>query len=74
MITTVVAVLCHSLAGIPAVCHEEIVAQQNMPMQQCMMGQPELADWKEKSRFRGEQWHIARIRCIPGDYQVKDAI
>ena len=77
MLITIVASLCHSLAGIPAdipVCHEEIVAQQVMPMQACMMGQPEIADWKEKSIYRGDQWTISRIRCIPGEYQVKDAI
>lgn len=49
---TVVALLCHSLAGIPApVCREEIITQQNMPMTACMMGQPEVADWKEKSIY-----------------------
>jgi hypothetical protein len=24
--------------------------------------------------FRGEQWTIANIKCVPGDYVVKDAI
>ena len=72
---TVVVVICHALAGISSdVCHEEIAAKDDMPMQACMISQAAIADWKEKSKFRGDQWHIARIRCIPGDYQPKDAI
>lgn len=72
---TVVALMCHSLAGITTpVCREEIVIKQDMPMQACEMSQAAVADWKEKSIYRGEQWSIGRIRCIPGDYVPKDAI
>lgn len=71
---TIVALMCHVLMGITTpVCHEEIVVKDAMPMQGCI-SQAAIADWKEKSIFRGEQWHIARIRCIPGDYQPKDAV
>lgn len=72
---TVVVSICHALAGISSsICQEAIVAHDDMPMQACMISQAAIADWKEKSKFRGEQWHIARIRCIPGEYQPKDAI
>lgn len=71
---TVVAVMCHALAPITApVCREEIVARTDT-MQSCTLGQPAIADWKEHSIFRGPQWTVGRIRCIPGDYQPRDAI
>ncbi len=76
MMITVVALMCHTVAAVPAapLCHEEIIVQDDMPMQSCLIAQPAIADWKMKSKYQGDQWHIARIRCIPGDYVVKDAI
>jgi hypothetical protein len=74
VILTVVVLICHQLAGISApICHEEIVTKAEMPMQACMIFQPAIADWKEKSIYRGEQWTIARVRCVPGDYELRDA-
>jgi hypothetical protein len=70
---TVVAVMCHALGAIPQpVCREEIVVKDDMPMQACFLSQPALAEWKEHSIFRGEQWTIGRIKCVPGDYAPKD--
>jgi hypothetical protein len=43
-------------------------------MQMCILSQAALADWKVRSIFRSEEWKIARIKCVPGDYQLKDAI
>jgi hypothetical protein len=72
---SVVAVMCHSLAAIPQpVCREEIVVKDDMPMQMCMLSQAAIANWKGTSIFRSDEWKIARIKCIPGDYQPKDAI
>jgi hypothetical protein len=72
---SVVVVMCHSLAAISQpVCREEIVAKDDMPMQMCILSQAALADWKVKSIFRSDEWKIARIKCVPGDYQPKDAI
>lgn len=72
---TVVVSICHALAGIAApVCHEEIVVKDDMPMQACLISQAAIADWKQRSIYRGDQWTVGRIRCIPGDYQPKDAI
>jgi len=78
---TVVALMCHTLGAtitqsvhtVPEpTCREEIVAKQDMTMQACLLSQPALADWKEKSIYRGVQWKIARIKCVPGDYVPKD--
>lgn len=74
MIVTVVAIVCHTLPGLPQLCHEEIVARQEMPMQACLISQAALADWKSKSKYRGDQWTIGRIKCVPGAYEPKDAI
>lgn len=72
---TVVALLCHSLAGISQpVCREEIVVEQDMSLQACIFSQAALADWKERTIYRGPQWSIQRIKCVPGDYVLKDAI
>ncbi len=72
---TVVALLCHIIAPIPdPVCREEIVTKDDMPMQACIMSQAAVADWKNRSIFRGDQWMVERIKCVPGDYLPKDAI
>lgn len=72
---TVVAVVCHMLSPIPdPVCREEIVAAEDMPMEACIMSQAAIADWKSRSIFRGDQWSIARIKCVPGIYAPRDAI
>ena len=80
---TVVAVMCHTIGATitqsvatPAspVCREVIVIQDDMPMQSCMLSQPALADWKERSIYRGEQWLISRVKCVPGDYAPKERI
>jgi hypothetical protein len=72
---SVVVVMCHSLGAISQpVCREEIVVKDDMPMQMCILSQAALADWKVRSIFRSDEWKIARIKCVPGDYQPKDAI
>jgi hypothetical protein len=80
---TVIAVLCHTI-GIftpesvdtlqEPVCREVIVIKDEMPMQACMLSQPSLADWKERSIYRGDQWRIKRIKCLPGDYVPKERV
>ena len=72
---SVVVSICHALSGITSpVCHEEIVVKDEMPMQACMISQAAIADWKERSKYRGDQWTIGRIKCAIGDYQPRDAI
>ncbi len=80
---TVVAVMCHTIGAVAPqsvgtlpdpVCREVIVIQNDMPMQDCMLSQPALADWKERSIYRGEQWRVSRIKCVPGDYVPKQRI
>jgi hypothetical protein len=80
---TVVAVMCHTIGAVAPqsvgtlpdpVCREVIVIQNDMPMQACILSQPALADWKERSIYRGEQWRVSRIKCVPGDYVPKQRI
>lgn len=75
-VITVVVLMCHQLANIPApVCREEIAVKEEMSMLECqVLSQPKLADWKEKSIFSGDQWVISRYRCVIGDYILRDAI
>lgn len=71
---TVAVTLCHILAGVPVdVCHEEVAVQGDLGMQACMISMIELADWKMHSKFAGDQWRIAKWRCVPGAYVAKDA-
>lgn len=73
---TLVAVVCHALGTISApVCHEEVVVKKEAEMMTCMrMAQPVVADWKEKSKFSGDQWTVVGVACRPGDYLPNDAI
>lgn len=71
---SVVVLLCHTLGTIPQpVCREELVIKDDMPMQACLISQPALADWKSKSIYQSDAWHIARIKCVPGSYVIKDS-
>jgi hypothetical protein len=71
---TVVALLCHTLPGISVpVCREEIVVKEDMPMHACIFSQPALAEWKERSIYRGPEWTVQGFRCASGDYVLKDA-
>jgi hypothetical protein len=72
---TIAVVLCHSLGAIPSpVCREEIIVKDDMSMHACIISQAAIADWKEKTIFRGDSWKITRIKCIPGDYSPRGAI
>lgn len=72
---TIVALVCHTLGTIPApVCREEIVVEGDMSMAACLVGQPAIADWKAHSIFRSEAWTVARIKCVPGDYVIKERV
>jgi hypothetical protein len=80
---TVVAVMCHTIGTLVAepastapdlVCREVIVIKDDMPMQACMLSQPPLADWKDRSIYRGDQWRISRIKCVPGNYVPKERV
>jgi hypothetical protein len=80
---TVVAMMCHTLGAIAAqpvgalsgpVCREVIVIKDEMPMQSCMLSQPALAGWKDRSIYRGDAWLISRIKCVPGDYLPKERV
>ena len=73
---TLVVVICHMLELISQpVCHEEVVIRSEQTLMACQMqSQIVIADWKEKSIYRGDQWTITNIGCFPGDYQPKDSI
>lgn len=73
---TVAVIICHMLAGISdPVCHEEIVAHAEKTIADCQMeSQLVVADWKENSKFKGDEWAIKKIGCFHGYYQPKDSI
>jgi hypothetical protein len=78
---TVVAIMCHTISATitqsvgtqpDLVCREVIVIKDDMSMQACMLSQPALADWKERSMYRSDQWWISQVKCVPGDYAPKE--
>jgi hypothetical protein len=76
MVVTIAAVLCH-LVPIPhspgvEACHEEIVHVADS-MQECILSQAAIADWKRRGRFADAEWTVTRIKCVPGTYEPKDA-
>ena len=71
---SVAVLVCKVLSSGPEVCHEEIVYQGDLSMGACMIASRELADWKSKTIYADESWRIARWKCVPGDYVIKDRI
>lgn len=72
---TIIALMCHAIAGFPELCHEEIVVRAPISLVACQMGsQSAVADWKENSKFQGKKWSIKKILCSPGNYEPKDRI
>ena len=80
---TVVVVMCHALGAFAPqsvdtlpdpICREVLVVKDDMPMQSCKLSQAALADWKERSIYRDDQWMISRIKCVPGDYVPKQRV
>lgn len=72
---SVVVMLCHSLLNISApICHEEIVVKQMMSAEQCSMSQPAIAEWKNQSIFKSDEWSVLGFKCSPGNYIIKDNI
>lgn len=55
-------------------CHDDVLAQEDMPLQVCMLSQPQIAYWKEHSIYATPAWKVKRWRCIPGKYVVKEQI
>jgi hypothetical protein len=73
---TVVAILCHMLAGNP-VCQEEIVTDSNLTngltFMDCTAGaQAPLAKWKsEHPVYRSDAYTIEAYKCVPGHYEPR---
>lgn len=69
----VVATVCFALAGSPPVCRQEIVADSDMPIGLgCLIVEGQLDSWKEHSIYRGEQWFVSRVACVPGGYVPRE--
>ena len=69
---TIMVHVCYLLSGQP-VCQWQYAAQ-HLPMQACGWAQAGMAQWKENSKFKGDEYYIERYRCvadseasIPGD-------
>lgn len=72
---TIVALICHIVAPIQVpLCHKEIVLKEAIPTMPCEMRRSAIAEWKEKSIFRGEEWKIESYDCERGDFVPEDIV
>jgi hypothetical protein len=89
MMVTVVATLCNLLVTHPTLAPErdctaeeasveEIVTDsdrtEGLSMFACQMGQAALAQWKEAGPYRSPHWRVARIMCVPGNYEIRGRV
>jgi hypothetical protein len=76
---SVVVTLCHLVTVDPqstpiTACFERVAGKNEISISACGLLMPGIADWKEKSRYASEDYFIATIRCVEGDYQSKDEL
>lgn len=77
MFVTIVAVLCHFSSHD---CTEVVVSNSNLDaslnFQNCLIGgQAGLAQWKNAHPiYRSDDWHVARFKCVTGQYVAKAKI
>lgn len=67
---TIAVVLClaTATAGSPK-CVERIANPNAQSLMECA-NQAALAKWKSESPlYSGDEWRIARVKCVPGNYQ-----
>lgn len=76
MFVTLVAVLCHQLAGAPIpVCLEEIVADSGMDARLTWMscqvgGEIGISKWLAESPKYRTGWTLQKWKCVPGRYVI----
>jgi hypothetical protein len=74
MFVTLIAVLCHTLAGVSGICVEEIVTDSSLSditFQQCMIqGQIGIAKWMSEHPIYHANWSLERYKCAPGHYEL----
>jgi hypothetical protein len=72
MFVTLIAILCHSLAGGPGSCVEEIItdsSKSDITFQGCMIqGQIGVAKWMSEHPIYRANWTLQRYKCALGHY------
>jgi hypothetical protein len=72
MFVTLVAILCHSLAGGPGRCVEEIItdsSKSEITFQSCVIqGQIGVAKWMSEHPIYRVNWTLQRYKCALGHY------
>ena len=50
-----------------------LIVRDDMPMQACILAQAAIADWKNRSIYKSDEWRVVGYKCVPGgDYMPKD--
>ena len=72
MFVTLIAILCHSLAGGPGSCVEEIItdsSKSDITFQGCMIqGQIGVAKWMSEHPIYRTGWILTPYKCVLGHY------
>jgi hypothetical protein len=73
MFVTLVAVLCHGLAGTPNACVEEIItdsSKSDITFQSCLIeGQIGVTKWMSEHPIYRSDWTLQRYKCAIGHYE-----
>lgn len=72
MQVAVVATVCFAVTGSAPVCRDEIALEVDSIGIGCLIGEAEVDAWKDRSIYRGEQWTVRRVRCVPGGYAPRE--
>jgi hypothetical protein len=72
MQVAIVATLCFAAVGQQPVCRDEVAMEAESIGLGCLIGEAQVAGWKDHSIYRGPQWIVSRIRCVPGGYVAKE--
>jgi hypothetical protein len=72
MFVTLVAVLCHGLAGTSNACVEEIItdsSKSDITFQSCLIeGQIGVTKWMSEHPIYRSDWTLQRYKCAAGHY------
>jgi hypothetical protein len=71
---SVVVTICHLITLEPGsvpvtACFERVAGKVEINLNACVFLQPGVANWKENSRYAGDDYFIGAIRCVEGDYR-----
>jgi hypothetical protein len=74
---TVIVTICHLVTLDPeskplTACFDRVAGKIEININACGMLMPGVADWKERSRYAGDDYYLGGIHCVEGDVDLGD--